>query len=160
MVPSQIHFHWATTGTPSFSVFDKFLALTSTLSDINIAFFWLVLHSLCFSILLFSTYVDYYIWSEFLQTTYGWVLLTIQAISLCLLIFVFRPFTFNVIINMFGLISALNFFVFSVLHFCFLSSIFLRGTRSLFWVHYTYTSKFTDVDILPFWVKYRKCTYL
>lgn len=91
----------------------NFFALKATISDINMitsTSFWLMF-AWYFSILLFSTYLYYYIWSEFLVQRYNWIFFYpfFQTLSLTCN---FRPFIFSVLIC-YGLSLPFYFLLFS-----------------------------------------------
>ena len=86
----------------SLSVLEKFLTLRSALSDINIATPDLFLVNVYIVFLSLSFYFQPTCTVIFNVTAYSWVIFKIQVINFCLLIVVFRPFTFNLVINILG----------------------------------------------------------
>ena len=90
------------------------------------------LHHISLSILLLSTYLHYWIWSEFHinSISLGCIFL-IHSTTLCLLIDLFRSFTFNVTIDTLRLKSAILFSVFCLFSRFFFSLFFPLHSNGL-----------------------------
>lgn len=108
----------------------QFSALKSPLCDIIIAFFWLFAWYI-FPILLLSIPAYIIIYFKWGSWRYSWVIFLNTLANLCLLIIVFRLFTFNIIIDMLGLQSTILFFFCYI--FCFFICFFLSSCE---WLHF------------------------
>lgn len=84
-----------------------------------------------FFIFLLSTYLHWYIWSEFLYTVYNWIIL-LNPVCQSLSISLFSPFTFKVTIDIIGLKYAILLLIFCLLWSCSCFSLVLLWINGTF----------------------------